>query len=59
MPGRRSGRGVAASWKTSRVRWNPWRTTARNSSRFVPNSWNRYGCETPTARAIDSVEVPL
>ena len=31
---------------------------ARNSSSFVAKSWNRYGCETPTLRAIAWVEVP-
>ncbi len=33
-------------------------TTARNSSFFVPKSWKTYGCETPTRRAIASVEAP-
>ena len=31
---------------------------ATNRSSFVAYSWNRYGCETPTRRAIAIVEVP-
>src|SRR3954469_24115880 len=34
------------------------RVTARKRSFFVPNSWNTYGCETPTRRAIASVDAP-
>ena len=34
------------------------RIVARNRSFFVAYSWNRYGCETPTRRAIACVEVP-
>ena len=49
---------LTASSNASRTRPNVCRTTARNSSRFVPNNWNRYGCDTPTAFAIVSVEVP-
>ena len=48
----------AASSKARRVRSKQLRTTARKSSFFVPNSWKTYGCETPTRRAIASVEAP-
>jgi hypothetical protein len=43
----------------SAIRWWVTSKQARNSSRFVLNSRNRYGCEIPASRAIASVEVPL
>ena len=47
-----------ARLEASRVSPKQARTAAMNRSFFVTYSWNRYGCETPTRRAIDWVEVP-
>src|SRR5258705_11165257 len=48
----------AASSNVRIIRAKQLRTTARNRSFFVPNNWKTYGWETPTRRAIASVDAP-